>query len=294
MFSFVIAVTTGKKRIFVWSQGQNWQRVFRHLLADKINEAVIAEARRINPRSITDDNFAWLDSIVATVTNQPSEHIPALLAKRLSDYYEFIIAFHGTRSDSAVDFLDRGIRLSDIYALNLRAAEFFGESDALQNAIAELRHCEQHDHGKIFLALTKDACLRDHSHYMQHGSEQLAAIAIRLGQIAKLEAIGKPLIVECLIPTSALESESIFWRGRGYSMLEDYFTRLLRPSEKRRGEPSCAIVTQPLLAENILRVHEFTEVKHPYRQYNLYTGATDERVETVFRPFKIWPGRAQF
>jgi hypothetical protein len=130
---------TGKKRALKWSQRQNWEAILRRLLDDKINQAVITETRRINPRYLADDNFAWLNSMVATVTNQCYEDIPALLAKRLSDHYEFMIGFHGTRSDSAADFLDHGIRLSDINAQNQRAVELFGDSEALQKAIIELR-----------------------------------------------------------------------------------------------------------------------------------------------------------
>lgn len=286
-------VKTGKKRVFTWSQRHSWERVFRRLLADKINGDVIDKARRINPRSIADNYFAWLNSALATVTNQPSEDIPTLLAKRLSDHYEFMIGFHGTRSDSAADFLEHGIRLSDIKALNQRAVKFFGDSEALQKAILELRQCEQHDHGKIFVALTKDACLRDHPHYMLYGCEHLKAIAERLGRTAELAARGKPLIVECLIPISTLESDSRFWRGRSYAILEDFFKRVLHPSKSRRVNPSCEIITQPIRAENILRVHEFTEIKRTFLWKNYLTDALEESVETVLRPFKIWPGKAK-
>jgi len=76
-------------------------------------------------------------------------------------------------------------------------------------------------------------------------------------------------------------------------MLEDYFKRVLHPSETRRVNPSCEIITQPIGAENILRVHEFTEIKRTFREKNYFTGALEESVETILRPFKIWPGKAK-
>lgn len=280
-----------KARVFKWSQRKSWERVFRNLLADKINDAVIAEVRRINPRCAAGDSFEWLNSVVATFTKQP-ENVPAILAQRLADYYKFIIAFHGTRSNSAADFIEQGIRRADIDVLNLQAEEIFGKSDGLQNAISELHFCKSHDHGKVFLSLTKNACLKDHPHYMQHGSEHLAGIAIRLGQITKLEARGKPLIVECLIPTNILESESAFWNGRSYAMLGDFFARLLHP-ERRQLQPSCAVTVQPIHAENILCVHEFAEIKRRFKWNDFNTNEIRRGEEILFRPLKIWAGKAK-
>jgi hypothetical protein len=160
-----------------------------------------------------------LNSVVTTFTSQP-ENIPSLLAKRLANHYKFIVAFHGTRWTSATDFIEQGIKLADIDALNLQAEILFGKSDELQKAITELLFCKQYDHGKVFLALTKKA----------------ANISRRLrfafGKIDVLKVRGKPLTVECLIPTNILDSESAFWSGRSFAMLEDYFARLLRPEPR--------------------------------------------------------------
>ncbi len=293
VLNLAVAVKTGKKRVFNWSQRRAWERVFCHLLADKINEAVIAEARRINPRYLSDDYFAWLNTLVATVTHQSPVDIPTFLGTRLSSHYDFIVAFHGTKSDSAADFLTHGIRLSDRKILEQRALERFGDNNAVRNAIAELRQSgyEWHNHGKIYLSLTKAACVNEHSHYMLYGSEYLATIANRLGRSVELETVGKPLIVECLIPQVALDSE--FWRGRSFALLEDYFTRLLRPSERRQVRTSCVVVTRPIPAENILRVHEFIEVKRKYRWDDICTGESQEAEEIILRSLKIWDGKAK-
>jgi hypothetical protein len=288
-----VAVKTGKKRVLIWNQRWAWERVFRRLLADKITDAVIAEVKRTSPQYISDGYFTWLNTLVATVTHQSPVDIPTFLAARLANYYDYVVAFHGTRSDSAADFLARGIMLSDRKVLEQRALERFGDNDAVKKAIVELRQSgyEWHNHGKIFLSLTKAACVNEHDHYMLHGSEYLATIANRLGQGAEFETVGKPLIVECLIPRSALDSE--FWRGRSFAMLEDYFTRLLHPSERRQVHPSCVVVTQPIPAENILRVHEFAEFKRTDRWDDFETNEPKQFEETRLRPLKIWDGLTQ-
>lgn len=286
---------TGKPRLFRWSQRHNWQLVFLHLLADKINEAVLAEARRINPHPLADDHFAWLNSVVATVTKQPSEDIPTLLAKRLSSHYQFVVAFHGTRSNSAADFLEHGVNLSDTRTLELEAIRRFGDSDALLGIIAELWQSGyvERNHGKIHLSLTKDVYLTrgECDGYLLDGSEYFATIANSLRRSESLRNSGKPMIVECLIPTSMLTAE--FWRERSYAMLEDYFKSLLYPLEKRLVKPSYPNVTQSIPAGRVLRVHEFIEVKRRFQGFNPATGLSEESVETVLRPFKIWPGNAK-
>jgi hypothetical protein len=288
-------VKTGKLRIFRWSQRHNWQLVFLYLLADKINEAVLAEARRINPHPLADDHFAWLNSVVTTITKQPPEDIPPLLAQRLSSHYQFIVVFHGTRSNSAADFLEHGIKLSDTKAIEEQATRRFGDSDALQGIIAELRQSGyiERNHGKIHLSLTKDVYLTggECDDYLLDGGEYFATIANSLRRRESLRNSGKPMIVECLIPTSMLTAE--FWRERSYAMLEDYFKGLLYPLEKRRVNPSYPNVTQSIPAGRVLRVHEFIEVKRRFQGFNPVTGLSEESVETVLRPFKIWPGNAK-
>ena len=291
--NLIVAVRTEKKRVFRWTQRWAWELIFRRILTGMINEVVIAEARRGGPRHLSDDNFEWLNTLVATVTRQSPVDIPTFLETRLSNYYDFIVAFHGTRSDSAADFLTHGIRLSDREVLEQRVLERFGDNDAVRNAIAELRQSgyERHNHGRIYLSLTKAACVNEHIHYMLHGSEYLATVANRLGRSAEIKTVGRPLIVECLIPQNALGSE--FWRGRSFAMLEDYFARVLRPSERRQVRTSCVVVTQPILAQNILRVHEFAEFKRTIRWNDFESNEPKQFEETRLRPLKIWNARPQ-
>ena len=290
LVSVALAVKPEMKRVFKWTQRSAWDRVFRAILADRINETVLAEARRLNPRYISDDDFAWLSELVTVVTRQAPVDIPALLATSLSCHYEYIVAFHATKSDSAADFLTRGIRLSDTSFLERRARELFGESDVVNQAIAVLRQSgyARHNNGRVYLALTKSVCIREHSHYMLYGSEYLARIADRIGRSAELRSVGSPLIVECLIPRAALSSE--FWRGRSFAMLEDYFTRVLRPAEIGQVRPSCVVVTQPIPAEHVLRVHEFTEARGPVPCEKAGTEEPRPCERRRLRLVRIWAG----
>jgi hypothetical protein len=76
-------------------------------------------------------------------------------------------------------------------------------------------------------------------------------------------------------------------------MLEDYFARLLRPSERRRVRLSCAVITEAIPPENVLRVHEFAEFKRTIRWNDLQTNEPERFEETRLRPLKIWDGKAQ-
>jgi hypothetical protein len=91
-----------------------------------------------------------------------------------------------------------------------------------------------------------ETCL-EHNHYLLNGSEYLANIAIRLGQLAKLRGIGKPMIVECLLPTSIIPQE--FWHTLSRNMLEDYFTKLLHPTNDQKRRTSCVQIPQPITPE---------------------------------------------
>ena len=81
--------------------------------------------------------------------------------------------------------------------------------------------------------------------------------------------------------------------NKAKSFAASTFKRMLQPSKTRRVKPSCAIISNPIGAENILSVHEFTEIKRTFRSNNYSTGAFEESVETVLRPLKIWPGKAK-
>jgi hypothetical protein len=287
------AVKIRKQRVFQWSQRHNWERVFLRLLADELNGAVITEIRRTHPECLSDDDFVWLNAAVAGVNKHAHRDIPALLTTRLSNYYESIVAFHATRSASARDFLDQGIQLSDTAALQARAVERLGESEELKQNIIEFRRSgyEEHNNGKIYLCLTKDGCLKDNKYCMICGSEYLGRLADHPEQTAKLRSGGKPLVVECRVPASALDLE--FWRGRSFAILDDYLTRLVRPLGRPKVKGSCVVLREAMSADNILRVHEFTEVTRTIRWNDCRTGAVQKSEFIALCPFKIWLGRAR-
>ena len=259
-------------RIFKWSRRSEWESVLASLLDNMIDTAVIEEVRRLNPRHLRDDKFGWLNASVAKVRNQPLDDIPTLIGLRLPNYYEFVTAFHGSRCLSPAAFLKCGLKPADTAALKVRAVEIFGPSDALYDAVSELqnRGYETHNAGRIWLCLAKEPFLHEHKHYLRHGSEYLAAIANRVGQIAKLETIGVPVVVECLIPTLNLTPE--FWQSLSRDLIEDYFSRVLRPSEKRPVSTFCIAVTQTIPPEKIIRVHQFEEKRRTFRWRDISTG----------------------
>jgi hypothetical protein len=200
----VNVLKTNTKLILNWAQRSKWTPVFRSLLNDKLTDATVENLKQHAPTHIADDSFRWLNTAVAEITRQPYVDIPIILARRLENYYESIVAFHGTRSSSASDFLVRGIKLSDSKHLEQRAIEQFGDTNVVRNAILDLRQSgyESHNHGKVFLCLTKRACLHDHPHYMLEGSEYISAIANRIGRLVAAEPNEKPLIIECAVPTA--------------------------------------------------------------------------------------------
>jgi hypothetical protein len=294
VLNLAVAVRTEMQRIFKWSQRHRWERVCRDLLADVLNDAVIAEIRHNHPTSLSDDDFEWLNATVAKVNKHSPRDVPAILKARLPDFYDYVHAFHATRSESAQDFVNHGIKLSDTAVLRARAVERLGESEALIRAILELRQSgyEDHNHGKIYLSLTKDGCLKDNRHCMDCGGEYLSRLVDHPEQTARLRSGGKPLVVECRIPASALDSE--FWRGRSFAMLDDYLTRLVRPSERPKVKGSNVVIKQPISDDNILSVLEFIEVNRTIRWNDFLTGAPQQSELIELRLFKIWPGRAQF
>jgi len=160
------------------------------------------------------------------------------------------------------------------------ARNFFGNSDAIENAIIELCVYGKPDQASICLSLTKEVFFREYKHYLLNGGEYLSGIANRLCQIAKLREYGKPMIIECILPASMLPQE--FWPRMSRNMLEGYFSKLLRPAEKQWLRTSDISITQPITPENIRFVHEFVEVKRTERYEN-----------NSFRLIKSWAGKAQ-
>ena len=282
---FLSRIKSGKK-VFKWNRRKGWERALWRLLADKLNDSVIAEVKQRNPRRPLDDDFAWLNEPVARAIGQPLEDIPQLLGSRLSSYYQFVIAFHGSRPVLPRDFLAYGLKPSDTAALQNRAIELFGDSEDLQKAIVELRdgNYERHNNRGVWLCMTKEAFLQVHNHYLLEGSEYLAAIAGRLGQSAKLRAIGSPVIVECLVSNGFLDSK--FWQNMSRYMIKDYFGRLLSPSEKRPVNTYCIRITETIPPGNMLRVHEFAENKRTHQRTDFQTGVKQCFEVTTLRPFK--------
>lgn len=280
-----LTLKTQKREIFKWGQCLVRERVLTQLLADVLNGSVVAEIKKRNPRYLRDDKFAWLNESVASVNGQPLENIPEIFGVRLSKYFGFVTAFHGSRPNSASDFLNHGLKLSDTATLQNRAVDLFGDSENLRNAILDLRGSyERSNNAGIWLCVTKEAFLQRHDHYLAEGSEYLSAIAGRIGQNVKLRAIGTPVIVECLVPNEFLDQE--FWHSLSCDIIEDYFIKLLRPSAKRGVNTLCMRITQAIVPENILCIHEYSEHKRSHKWADPQTGAIQCAEDVIFRPLK--------
>jgi hypothetical protein len=272
------------QRIFKWNRRKTWERTMLKLLEDKLNKAVFTEIRKRNPLYLRDDRFAWLNESVAITHNTQLEDIPDLLSVRLSQFYEYVIAFHGCRPASIESYERIGLRPSDTNALCTYARQLFGNTQALADAISNIGGSYVgHNRGRIWMCLTKEAfMLNGHDGYLRHGSELLSAIANRLNQQEKLRSIGTPTVIECaLIKTQLPEG---FWSGLSRAMIEDWFNRFLRPKASKRVCTHCVVVHTPIPRERIVRFHQFDEVRSTYSWNDFQTGKKLTGESVTFRP----------
>jgi hypothetical protein len=259
------------QHLFKWNQRKAWEKTMFKLLADDLDDAVLARVKQINPRYLLDDDFAWLNDSVTEIKGGQKD-IPALLAAKLASTYQGIIAFHGCRPTSLEFYRKHGLLPSDTEAIRQQARKLFGDIEAVNSAIADIGgHYVSHNRGTIWLCLTKETFfLNGHDHYLLTGSEYFSAIANRIGQSQKLRAIGTPTIIECVVVSSQLPED--YWHSMGRHMLEDWFARFLRPNDRRPICTSCVNVTTPIPTERIIQFHQFKEVKHGYSWRDPLTG----------------------
>jgi hypothetical protein len=152
------------------------------LLKHELDNAVLAQVRRTNPRYLLDNKFDWLDSAVASVKGR-KKRIHSLLASRLANHYSDVVAFHGCRPTSLESYRLEGLKPSDTESIRSQARSLFGENEALAKAIGDLGGAyESHNRGNIWLCITKESFLKEHAHFLSRGCEYLAALANRVGQ----------------------------------------------------------------------------------------------------------------
>jgi hypothetical protein len=265
-------IRASSQKNFKWSRRQTWARTMLKLLADKLNDAVLTEIQKRNPLYLRDDRFAWLNESVATIHNIPLEDIPDLLGARLSEFYHGVVAFHGCRPASLAGYENNGLMPSDTEALRAYALELFSGTQVVAEAIADIGGSYVgHNRGRIWLCLTKEAFfLNGHDGYLRHGSEFLSAIANRVNQQDKLRAIGVPTIIECVLRKAQMPED--FWPGLSRAMIEDWFTRFLRPEESQRACTYCVDVRTQIPPDHIIEFHQYDEVKSAYSWCHLQTG----------------------
>jgi hypothetical protein len=263
------------------------------LLSDKLNQIVLTEVRRRNPQYLRDDRFAWLNESVVIGNGGTLEHIPWILARRLSAYYDEVVAFHGCRPVSLESYQFDGLKPSNTESLRHQARELFGDTGELEKAIADLQGgYESHNHGKIWLCITKKSFLcSHHDHFLLNGSEYLSGIATRVRGDDIVRNIGTPTIIECAVPVTGLKWE--FWAALSDHIIEDWFSRFLRPHEKRPLCTLCVNITETIPPEKILKFHRFREVRHRHTWRDEHGRQMHgESVKLAYQPVesKIAPG----
>jgi hypothetical protein len=277
-------MTALSPRIFKWAQRSEWSKVMFSLLADELDNAVLAEVQRRNPQYLLENKFGWLDDAVASVKGR-RQHIHSLLASRIGAYYDDVVAFHGCRPVSLETYRLEGLKPSNTEAIRRQARLLFGDSEALARAIADLGGAyESHNHGNIWLCITKESFLKQHDSFLLRGCEYLSGLANRVEKGDLLSRRGIPTIVECLIPASQISER--FWDGLSHHFIEDWFSRFLRPREIRPICTFCLTVSTTIPPERI-KFHQFMEKRHRYSWEDFNTGERQTGEYIKFSPLRI-------
>ena len=156
--------------------------------------------------------------------------------------YTHIRAFHACRAEDEQTFRVQGLKP-------------YAKDEALEIAIRKLEHeyvskkaietefntlWESNTPTKVWLMLETAEFLSKSTHYLIYGSEFLNALAMRLGCRDRLKEIGKPIIVECIVPIADISS---CW-------LSD-----LEKNIKSRNTEHRSIAVSTVTPENIIEIH---------------------------------------
>lgn len=166
--------------------------------------------------------------------------------------YTHIRAFHACRAENEQTFRVQGLKP-------------YAKDEALEIAICKLEHeyvskkaietefntlWESNTPTKVWLMLETTEFLSTSTHYLIYGSEFLNALAMRLGCRDRLKGIGKPIIVECIVPIADISS---CW-------LSD-----LEQDIKNKNTENRSIAVSTVAPENIIEIHYPTGyVRDPY------------------------------
>ena len=166
--------------------------------------------------------------------------------------YTHIRAFHACRAE-------------DEQILRVQGLKPYTKDEALEIAVCKLEHkyvskkaienefnvlWESNTPTKVWLMLETTEFLSTSTHYLIYGSEFLNALAMRLGCRDRLKEIGRPVIVECIVP---IVDRSSRW-------LSD-----LEQDIKNRNTENRSIAVSTVAPENIIEIHYPTGyVRDPY------------------------------
>ena len=156
--------------------------------------------------------------------------------------YTHIRAFHACRAEDEQIFRVQGLKP-------------YTKDEALEVAICNLEHkyvskkaienefnvlWESNTPTQVWLMLETTEFLSTSTHYLIYGSEFLNALAMRLGCRDRLKEIGRPVIVECIVPIADISS---CW-------LSD-----LEQDIKNRNTENRSIAVSTISPENIIKIH---------------------------------------
>lgn len=278
--------------VLIWSNRHSWLRVVHQFFAESHNQRIAEEVLRARPQDLVDSNLTWLRRAESSVGLTSEASLQERFSRVLSSRFAFIYGFHGTRAELPTEFLDGGLRLSDINALRERAVRQFGDELLVNTAVLDLRRSgyESHNAGKIFLSLTKKSCLYDYPEYMTRGSEYLSCIASRIRPGFPYSPPGLPMLVECLVPSKCLDPELDFWMGRSRVMIEEYFLNRLRADKSWPLRSSCITCTKAIPRECVVQVHQYTEVQKVTRWKSCASMGFSYGKIVRLRRTRSWPG----
>lgn len=191
------------KHVLDWRNRNAWLRAIPKYASDVLTNEVRELIERDRP-DCWSDVMDWLpdhDDLVPEFEEQ------------LWGYYTHAKAFHGCRPGSVASYFEHGIKGQDADSIISRFREIFFDVPAnlLQRAIDKMESRRSAERGRIWLSGDDQEMLKEHGHYIIHGSEYLLALAANIDDHRedyrlRLRKIGIPTIFEVDIPVSIIPS----------------------------------------------------------------------------------------
>lgn len=202
-----------QNRILIWKDYRQWRSIVFQLLSDLLDAKVLEELRQNPPRYFVSDNLSWFDDVIRKVKGVSQPEVCATLVERLGNYYQFIRAFHGCRSESVEPYKTNGLIPCNPANLDALALQIFQQQSRVRAAIKEFSEKDrtssyrEYNQGKVFFCLEAEELTHHCGHYLLYGSEYLLGIASAIGEREVLRRRGRAMIIECNVPFADLPKE---------------------------------------------------------------------------------------